>query len=254
MFEQVRVEKVDQTIPGPSGNISGAIEVMELHMDGTREGKIFAPGYGEFSTGTPGGDLEAVSLASPNDRRQGPAPAEFGALSGAAAGVFDAVAAADAERAKQAGDGARSGVGRGAYQGNSAADEVPDECRYRRARRRPGRGRLASRGVGRAAHRPERARSAAAVPTGDRCRPGPYGVVGTPASGRCQSRRFRCWYWPMWRRWNGSGSAPDPACRTPGAVDAAIQKLSQAADAEDLPAVDEAAAALNQAVGGLRVR
>ena len=49
-------------------------------MDGTREGKVFAPGYGEFSTGTPGGDLEAVSLASPTDSRQGPAPAEFGAL------------------------------------------------------------------------------------------------------------------------------------------------------------------------------
>ena len=95
VFEQVRVEKVDQTISGPSGDISGAIEVMELHMDATSEGKVFAPGYGEFSTGTPGGDLEAVSLASPNDRRQSPAPAEFGALSGAAARVFDAVAVAD---------------------------------------------------------------------------------------------------------------------------------------------------------------
>ena len=35
VFEQVRVEKVDQTIPGPSGDISGAMEVTELHMDGT---------------------------------------------------------------------------------------------------------------------------------------------------------------------------------------------------------------------------
>ncbi len=33
-----------------------------------------------------------------------------------------------------------------------------------------------------------------------------------------------------------------------------MQKLRQTADAEDLPAVGEAAAALNQAVGGLRVR
>jgi hypothetical protein len=64
VFEEVRVQKVDQTVSGPSGNISGAIEVMELHMDGTREGKVFAPGYGEFSTGTPGGDLEAVSRNS----------------------------------------------------------------------------------------------------------------------------------------------------------------------------------------------
>jgi hypothetical protein len=103
VFEEVRVEKVDQTVAGPTGEISGAIEVMELHMDGTREGKVFAPGYGEFSTGTAGGDLEAVSLASPTDSRQGRLPAEFGALSGAAAGVFDAVAATDAGRAEQAG-------------------------------------------------------------------------------------------------------------------------------------------------------
>ena len=102
MFEQVRVEKIDQTIPGPSGDIIGAIEVMELHMDGTSEGKVFAPGYGEFSTGTPGGDLEAVSLASPTDSRKGPAPAQFGTVAGAASDVFDAVSAADAESVKQA--------------------------------------------------------------------------------------------------------------------------------------------------------
>src|SRR5258705_4564591 len=79
-FEEVRVDKVDQQIDGPSGKISGAIEVNELHMDGTREGKVFAPGYGEFSTGSPGGDLEAASLASPTDRRQCAAPAEFAVL------------------------------------------------------------------------------------------------------------------------------------------------------------------------------
>ncbi len=62
-------------------------------MDGTREAKVFAPGYGEFSTGNPGGDLEAVSLAVPTDGRQGPAPAEFSALSAAAATVFEATTA-----------------------------------------------------------------------------------------------------------------------------------------------------------------
>jgi hypothetical protein len=89
-FEEVRVDKVDQDVAGPSGNISGAIEVNELHMDGTREGKVFAPGYGEFSTGSPGGDLEAASLASPTDRRQGAAPAEFAALSRSVDGVYTA--------------------------------------------------------------------------------------------------------------------------------------------------------------------
>jgi hypothetical protein len=102
VFEEVRVDKVDMNIPGPSGNISGAMEVNELHMDGTREGKIFAPGYGEYSTGTPGGDLEAASLASPTDKRPDAAPTEFSALATAARGVFEAVGASDAELAKHA--------------------------------------------------------------------------------------------------------------------------------------------------------
>jgi hypothetical protein len=102
VFEEVRVEKVDQVLAGPSGKITGAIEVNELHMDGTREGKTFAPGYGEFSTGTAGGDLEAVSLASPTDRRQGAAPAEFAALSTAVSGVYEAATGDDLDRLKQA--------------------------------------------------------------------------------------------------------------------------------------------------------
>ena len=99
VFEEVRVEQIDQNVVGPRGLISGAIKVSELHMDGTRETKVFAPGYGEFSTGQPGGDLEAVSLASPTDTRPGPAPAEFGVLTGATAEIFAAVAAADPQRA-----------------------------------------------------------------------------------------------------------------------------------------------------------
>ena len=45
-----------------------------------------------------------------------------------------------------------------------------------------------------------------------------------------------------------------PAVEDPGAVDAAMQKLRQAADAENLPAVDEAATELSQAVRGLHTR
>ncbi|MGH3322923.1 MAG: hypothetical protein ACRDOV_00640, partial [Streptomyces sp.] len=52
----------------------------ELHMDGTREDKVFAPGYGEFSTGV-GGDLEAVSLAVPTDAKPGRLPDGLKALS-----------------------------------------------------------------------------------------------------------------------------------------------------------------------------
>jgi hypothetical protein len=102
VFEEVRVEKIDLTIAGPGGIISGAIEVSELHMDGKREGKVFAPGYGEFSTGTAGGDLEAVSLASPTDSRRGPVPAEFAALSTAVDGVYAAASGEEAERLNQA--------------------------------------------------------------------------------------------------------------------------------------------------------
>lgn len=94
-FEEVRVDKVDQQLAGPSGKITGAIEVNELHMDGTREGKVFAPGYGEYSTGTAAGDLEAVSLASPTDRRPGAAPAEFAILATAVSAVYEAATGND---------------------------------------------------------------------------------------------------------------------------------------------------------------
>ena len=66
--------------------------------------------------------------------------------------------------------------------------------------------------------------------------------------------KMRVWSWPMWPRWTGCGSAPGTASSPAAPVDAALQELRKAADAEDLPAVDRAAAALNQAVGGLRVR
>ena len=101
-FEEVRVDKVEQELAGPSGKISGAIEVNELHMDGTREGKVFAPGYGEFSTGNPAGDLEAASLASPTDLRQGAAPTEFAALSTDVGGVYEAAADSDIDQLRQA--------------------------------------------------------------------------------------------------------------------------------------------------------
>ncbi|MFE0652492.1 hypothetical protein ACFVZH_28330 [Streptomyces sp. NPDC059534] len=94
VFEEVTVKAVGQTVPGPYGPVKGAMTVTELHMDGTREDKVFAPGYGEFSTGRPGADLEAVSLAVPTDVTPGPVPAELTALStsvrAAHAGATDA--------------------------------------------------------------------------------------------------------------------------------------------------------------------
>jgi hypothetical protein len=244
----VRVEKVDQTIPGPSGDISGAIEVMELHMDGTSEGKIFAPGYGEFSTGTPGGELEAVSLASPNDRRQGPAPAELGALSGAAAGVFDAVAAADAERAKQAGTALGEAWEAALTKGIppqmktqmnvdiDALDGALDESDWGAAEAaalRINQNELDLRLLYQPVIDVDMARMALwarQLPVDINADDQGLVLADVAALDR------------VWERTR-------PSIQDSGAVDAAMHELRQAAAAEDLPAIGESAAALNQAVG-----
>lgn len=89
VFEEVTVKEVDRTVDGPYGKVEGAMTVRELHMDGSTEDKTFAPGYGEFSTGSANGDLEAVSLAVPTDAGQGPPPRELTALERAARAVQD---------------------------------------------------------------------------------------------------------------------------------------------------------------------
>ncbi|MCW8381947.1 hypothetical protein [Streptomyces justiciae] len=95
VFEEVRVTAVDQTVDGPYGKVEGAITVHELHMDGSTEDKVYAPGYGEFSTGGDG-DLEAVSLAVPTDAKSGAVPGELGELEAAARAAQDgAVTTAD---------------------------------------------------------------------------------------------------------------------------------------------------------------
>ncbi|MFK4222911.1 hypothetical protein [Streptomyces sp. NPDC019890] len=98
VFEEVTVKAVDQTVEGPYGPVKGAITVNELHMDGSRENKVFAPGYGEFSTGDASGDLEAVSLAVPTDARPGPVPAGLAALSAAVRTAHDGTPDATAVR------------------------------------------------------------------------------------------------------------------------------------------------------------
>jgi hypothetical protein len=73
VFEEVTVKAVEETVDGPHGPVRGAITVEELHDDGSHERKLFAPGYGEFFTGS-GGDVEALALAVPTDARSGPEP------------------------------------------------------------------------------------------------------------------------------------------------------------------------------------
>jgi hypothetical protein len=253
VFEQVRVEKVDQTVHGPSGDVSGAIEVMELHMDGTSEGKVFAPGYGEFSTGTPGGDLEAVSLAVPTDSRKGLAPAEFGALSGAAARVFDGVAAGDAARAKVA------SAGFGQVWETVLAKGIPPQVRSQMTADIEALDSSLAEGDWRAAE------SAALRITQNEhdLRLLYHSIIDVDLA------RLALWarQLPVDVKADDSGlvladvaaldrvwQRTNPGVQDPGAVDAAMQKLRQAASAEDLSAVSEAATALTHAVEGLHVR
>ncbi len=70
VFEEVTVKRTAQPFRGPFANASGALVISELHMDGSRERKTFAPGYGELFT-SGGGDTEALALAVPSDAANG---------------------------------------------------------------------------------------------------------------------------------------------------------------------------------------
>jgi hypothetical protein len=83
VFEEVTVKTVDDTVPGPSGPVAGAMVGQELHDDGATSDKVFAPGYGEFLTRDTDG-VEAMALAVPTDVLSGPMPAELEMLAGAA--------------------------------------------------------------------------------------------------------------------------------------------------------------------------
>jgi hypothetical protein len=79
VFEEVTVKRTGVTVQGPRGAVQGAIIVGELHDDGSREEKVFAPGYGEFRS-SDASDLEALALAVPTDALAGPMPAELHTL------------------------------------------------------------------------------------------------------------------------------------------------------------------------------
>jgi hypothetical protein len=108
VLEEVTVKAVNRTVHGPHGPVAGAIVVEELHQDGTREDKIFAPGYGEFLTGR-GGELEAAALAARTDALPRPAPAELDALTSGATAIFDAAARKDWQAARTSLDAINAG-------------------------------------------------------------------------------------------------------------------------------------------------
>jgi hypothetical protein len=94
VFEEVTVKAVGKTLDGPLGPVDGGLEIEELHMDGTTEGKTFGPGYGEFFTAG-GGDVEALALGIPTDALPGRVPPELVALESDADAVFDAAGSRD---------------------------------------------------------------------------------------------------------------------------------------------------------------
>jgi hypothetical protein len=94
-FEQVTVKEVGKTVEGPTGPVKGAIVGQELHQDETQlEPKTFAPGYGEFFSGSRH-DFEANALSVPADGVSGPPPAQLRTLSSSADDVFGAAQSSD---------------------------------------------------------------------------------------------------------------------------------------------------------------
>ena len=98
VFEEVTATATGLTVESAHGPVSGALVVRELHMDATLEGKTFAPGYGEWTSGS-GDDLEALVLAVSADALPGLPPKELETLAGGAAEIFDAAQAEDWETA-----------------------------------------------------------------------------------------------------------------------------------------------------------
>jgi hypothetical protein len=94
VFEEVTVRSAGRTVPGPRGPVPGAIVVSELHLDRTREHKVYAPGYGEFRT-SGGGSLEALAVAAPTDGLHRPEPPALQRLSTAANGLVGSAQTGD---------------------------------------------------------------------------------------------------------------------------------------------------------------
>jgi hypothetical protein len=93
VFEEVSVRSRSQHLQGPFGPVTG-MRARELHMDGSSEDKLFAPGYGEFRTAG-GGDLEALAMAVPTDAAHGPMPEALSGVTDAALAILDAAGAND---------------------------------------------------------------------------------------------------------------------------------------------------------------
>jgi hypothetical protein len=98
VFEEVRVIEVGRTVQGIHGPIRGALVANELHLEGTHSSKTFAPGRGEWLSGTVG-ELEALALAVPADAVSTPEPAQLQAALTAGLGLVGSAQLRDWEAA-----------------------------------------------------------------------------------------------------------------------------------------------------------
>jgi hypothetical protein len=73
-------------------------------MDGSLEEKTFAPGYGEYESGTPDGDQEIAAFAVPTDARPGPIPPALTVLTNSIRSAFDVSVRDDLTAARAAYD------------------------------------------------------------------------------------------------------------------------------------------------------
>jgi hypothetical protein len=88
VFEEVTVKSIGETLDGPQGPVEDVVLVQELLMDGVREDKVFAPGYGEFRAQAPD-ELVDVAIGVPIDATPGPVPDEVATISSGAADLFE---------------------------------------------------------------------------------------------------------------------------------------------------------------------
>lgn len=119
VFEEVIVSSVDAVVDGPRGPVSGAMIATEVHSDGSTSDKIFAPGYGEFSSAHDG-DLEAMALAVPMDSLDAPIPDPLAVMREGAIATFTAVGMQDWSEAATAVESVSA-----AWQAHRTTDGVP---------------------------------------------------------------------------------------------------------------------------------
>jgi hypothetical protein len=103
VFEEVTVKATGKTVRGPRGAIAGAVLVREHLMDGTKEDKVYAPGYGEFRARMASlHELYGVALAVPVDALPGPMPVELSRLSAGASSLSEAARSMSWSRSESA--------------------------------------------------------------------------------------------------------------------------------------------------------